>query len=120
MRDYLLLFSFLIIVLAVGLVLQVASLLLTTSSYSLEQVTAFESGFAPFDNTWTVSSVAFYRIGILFIIFDVEAVLIYPWTMNMEGIGVDGWYVFLDFIGELLVALAVFYGIGSVKACFAI
>lgn len=50
-------------------------------------------------------SVKFYLIAILFIIFDVEAVFMYPWAVNFQTLGLYG---FVEMVVFLLVLLAGF------------
>lgn len=51
-------------------------------------------------------SVKFYLVAMLFIVFDVEAIFIYPWAAAFRTLGWLGFFEMLTFIGILVVGLA--------------
>ena len=63
----------------------------------------FECGQTPFSLPVGRLSVKFYLIAILFILFDVELVFIYPWAVVYRGLG--GWNLaeMVIFLGILMV-----------------
>jgi len=53
-----------------------------------EQLSEYECGFEPFDNaTRHPFDVHFYIVGILFLIFDVEIALLFPWVLGLRTMG---------------------------------
>jgi NADH-quinone oxidoreductase subunit A len=50
-------------------------------------------------------SAKFYLTAILFVVFDIEVVFIYPWAILFKGLGWVGFFSMLAFITALLVAL---------------
>jgi NADH-quinone oxidoreductase subunit A len=66
---------------------------------------AFECGNAPSGSAWARFSVRFYLIAILFLVFDVEVVLLYPWAVGIRRLGVFGLIDAGIFIAVLVVAL---------------
>ena len=50
-------------------------------------------------------SVKFYLLAILFLIFDIEAVFMYPWAVSLRELGVFGFWEMLVFILLLLTGL---------------
>ncbi|CAM4518462.1 NADH-quinone oxidoreductase subunit A [Corallococcus exiguus] len=50
-------------------------------------------------------AVKFYVIALLFIVFDVEAVFLYPWAVNFQALGWFGYVEMLVFASTLLVGL---------------
>jgi NADH-quinone oxidoreductase subunit A len=50
----------------------------------------YECGFAPFENARMKFDVRYYLIAILFIIFDLEIVFLFPWAVTMDKIGTAG------------------------------
>ena len=50
-------------------------------------------------------SVKFYMTAILFVVFDIEVVFIYPWATLFKGLGWSGFATMLGFISALIVAL---------------
>ena len=51
---------------------------------SVEKLTSYESGVDPVGDGWSQSQVRYYIFALLFVIFDVEAVFIFPWATRLE------------------------------------
>jgi len=66
---------------------------------------AFECGNPPSGSAWGRFSVKFYMTAILFIVFDVEIVLLYPWAVLFRRLGWFGFAEMLVFVLILAVAL---------------
>lgn len=65
----------------------------------------YECGVDPVGIGWNQSYVRYYVYGLLFLIFDVEAVFIFPWAIRLEELGVFGLVEMLIFLGVLLLGL---------------
>ena len=102
LRDYLTVvwFGLAAIVLA-GLLLGVAALI-RPSRPSPEKLIAYESGVDPVGKGWSQSQIRYYVFALLFVIFDVEAVFIFPWAASLERYGWFGVITMLIFIVLLL------------------
>jgi NADH-quinone oxidoreductase subunit A len=70
-----------IIAIAVAAGLIGASTLLGTHGKSPLKDTPYESGMAPVGSARERFSVKFYLVGMIFILFDIEAVFLYPWVV---------------------------------------
>jgi NADH-quinone oxidoreductase subunit A len=71
-----------------------------------EQLAAYECGFAAFDDARNFFFVKFYLVGLLFIIFDLEVMFLYPWSFYFDSIILEnsfGWWVMVYFLGCLIV-----------------
>jgi NADH-quinone oxidoreductase subunit A len=66
---------------------------------------AFECGNPPSGSAWGRFSVKFYMTAILFIVFDVELVLLYPWAVLFRQLGWFGFVEMLVFVAVLGIAL---------------
>lgn len=78
----------LLTILICSLLILIAYLFSLTTVKDSEKLSEYECGFEPFDNaTRHPFDVHFYIVGILFLIFDVEIALIFPWVMALEFIG---------------------------------
>jgi NADH-quinone oxidoreductase subunit A len=66
---------------------------------------AFECGNSPTGPGWSRFSIKFYLVAILFIIFDVEVVFMYPWAVIYRELGLFGFVEMMFF----MVILAVGY-----------
>jgi NADH-quinone oxidoreductase subunit A len=84
--------------------LGVASVLRPTKPNPGKQLT-YECGVDPVGSGWSQTYVRYYVYGLLFLIFDVEAVFIFPWAILVEDLGVFGLVEMLFFIGILVLGL---------------
>ena len=105
LRDYLTVvwFGLAALVLA-GLLLGIAAAI-RPSKPSAEKLMAYESGVDPVGMGWSQSQVRYYVFALLFVIFDVEAVFIFPWAVGLERFGVFGLVEMAIFIFILLLGL---------------
>jgi NADH-quinone oxidoreductase subunit A len=60
-------------------------------------------------------SVKFYLIAILFIIFDVEAVFLYPWAVNFQKLGLYGFWEMIVFLAILFLGFIYIVRRGALK-----
>ena len=65
----------------------------------------YESGMTPVGDARGRFSVQFYLVAMLFILFDVEAVFLYPWAVIFRELGLVGFVDMLVFIAILLLGL---------------
>ena len=99
--------------LMVGAMLTVARLLRPTLPQQDKYVT-YESGSDPLP-LFGQTNVRYYIYALLFVIFDVEAVFIFPWAINVDGLGWFGFIEMVVFIGILLLGLAYVWRKGLLK-----
>ena len=80
-----------------------------------EKLKPFECGSEPIGTPRGRYSVKFYQVAILFLVFDIEAAFMYPWTILYKqlstgaggvGVSVFGFVEMLLFVAILVVALA--------------
>ena len=84
LRDYLTVVWFgLAAILLAGLLLGVAAAV-RPSRPSAQKLIAYESGVDPVGIGWSQSQIRYYVFALLFVIFDVEAVFIFPWAIKVE------------------------------------
>ncbi len=103
--------------LAVGLSVMILalSMLAATASADSEKLSSYECGFNPFDDARSRFDVRFYLVAILFIVFDIEASFLYPWSMTLSEQGAWGFYAMLDFLFELVVGYVYAWKIGALE-----
>ena len=63
---------------------------------------AFECGIESVGNARTPISVKYFLTAILFVLFDVEVIFMYPWAVNFRALGTDGFIEMLVFLALLL------------------
>ena len=76
---------------------------------STAKLTTYESGIDPIGYGWAQSNVRYYIFALLFVVFDVEAVFLFPWAIVFERLGTAAFVEMVIFIGIL--ALALLYAI---------
>jgi NADH-quinone oxidoreductase subunit A len=87
LRDYLTVVWFAAIALVLAGILLGISALVRPSKPSTQKLMAYESGVNPVGDGWSQSQVRYYIFALLFVMFDVEAVFIFPWAVNVESLG---------------------------------
>lgn len=87
----------------------------STSNPDVEKVSAYECGFDPYEDARNVFDVRFYLVAILFLIFDLEAVYFFPWCVSFSFLNIEGYWVMMDFILELLVGFFYAWKIGALN-----
>jgi NADH-quinone oxidoreductase subunit A len=68
---------------------------------NVEKNSAYECGFKPFDYGYFPFDVHFYRVGILFLLFDVEILFFFPWLLNFYEVSSMGHAAVIVFIAIL-------------------
>jgi NADH:ubiquinone oxidoreductase subunit 3 (subunit A) len=105
LRDYLTIGVF--FAFAVVLLLAVLSLgkAIRPSRPQPEKYLPYESGVDPVGDGWSQSQIRYYIFALLFVLFDVEAVFIFPWATRLEIYGVFGLVEMVVFIVVLSLGL---------------
>ena len=77
--------------------------LIRTQSPNRVKLSPYECGIDPYDSARGRYTVRFYIIAILFVIFDVETIFLFPWAVKFKSLGVFGLIEMLVFLGILIV-----------------
>jgi NADH-quinone oxidoreductase subunit A len=83
--------------------LLILNLIVAPSKPSAAKAAPYESGVpdvAPVKPRYTPR---FYVVAMLFVVFDIEAVFIYPWAVNFDALGLFGLVEMFSFIGLLAI-----------------
>jgi NADH-quinone oxidoreductase subunit A len=72
-----------------------------------EKYMSYESGVDPVGDGWAQSPIRYYVFALLFVLFDVEAVFIFPWATRLEAYGWFGAVEMIVFI--VLLSLGLLY-----------
>lgn len=75
----------------------------------------YECGMPAYGTPYVSPNIRFYVFALLFVIFDVEAVFLFPWAVRFKEFGVMGFVSMVVFISILLVALVVAWRKGAMK-----
>ncbi len=103
LNDYLPILVFLAVALGMAIMMVISSLIVARQNPDAEKETAYECGFEAFNDARARFDVRFYLVAILFIIFDLEAAFLFPWSIVLNKVGVFGLVSMLIFLGVLTV-----------------
>jgi NADH-quinone oxidoreductase subunit A len=101
--GYIPIIIFFLIALALPVVLLTLSRLIHRRVYGREKLMPYECGIDPIGDAHERFSVRFYIIAILFLVFDVEVVFLFPWAIIYDKLALFGLIEMLIFVGILVV-----------------
>ncbi|CAB4367673.1 unannotated protein [freshwater metagenome] len=90
--------------LVAGLLLGISALI-RPNNPNAEKLLTYESGVDPVGDGWSQSQIRYYVFALLFVIFDVEAVFIFPWATQLERYAGFGLIEMGIFVAILLLGL---------------
>jgi NADH-quinone oxidoreductase subunit A len=92
------------VIVALGFVVltMVLTHLLGPKRKTSDKLTPFESGIEVVGNARQPFSIKYFLVAILFVLFDVEVIFMYPWAVNFREFGVEGMIEMFVFMGVLL------------------
>ena len=70
------------------------------------KLTTYECGEEPVGDSWVRFNIRFYVIALIFLIFDVEVVFLFPWAVVFQKLGMYAFVEMMIFLGILLVGYA--------------
>jgi len=112
-------FTLLIVVILTAMVLVAAALgiarLISPSSYNPQKGQPYECGIPTRGGTWMQFKVGYYLFAILFLMFDVETMFLFPWAAVVRDLGVVGLINVLFFLFILVLGLAYAWKKGALE-----
>ena len=104
-------------VVAIGFVVLVMAVthLLGPHRGSKIKLEVFECGIESKGNSRLPFSIKYFLIAILFVLFDVEVIFMYPWAVNFKSMGLAGFFEMLVFLGLLILGLIYIIRKGALK-----
>src|SRR5438094_4216035 len=100
---------------AFGVVMSKASEWLGPKNPTDVKLSTYESGMEPIRNARERVSVKYYMVAMLFIIFDIEVVFLYPWAVNFRFLGLFGLIEMVVFIGILMLGYLYLWKKGALE-----
>jgi NADH-quinone oxidoreductase subunit A len=94
---------FLVVAIAFALALLWVSWAIGPSRYSKVKLEPYECGIEPQTDARDRYSVRYYLVAMLFVIFDIETVFLFPWAVIMDQLAVFGLVEMVIFLGILIV-----------------
>jgi NADH-quinone oxidoreductase subunit A len=85
------------------------------SAPSSVKLSTYECGEVPYGSSWVQFNIRFYVVALIFIIFDVEVALLYPWAVIFQRLGLLAFIEAFIFIVILLAGLAYLWKEGDLE-----
>ncbi len=101
--QYAPIFIFILVAFLMGAMPLMLTVLVASQNPNAAKLSAYECGFEAFEDARMQFDVRFYLVAILFVIFDVETVFMFPWAIVLNKIGMFGLIEMLLFLVILLV-----------------
>ncbi len=92
-----------------------ASMLLGPKNPTKVKGQPFECGYEPITLPRGRFGVKFYLVAMLFVIFDVELVFLFPWAVVFRGLGMIGFLEMVAFLGIVVVGLFYAWNKGALE-----
>jgi len=80
-----------------------------------ERRSTYESGIEPVGGAWIQFNIRYYMFALVFVIFDVETVFLYPWAVAFSKLGLLAFIEALIFIAILVVGLVYAWRKGALE-----
>lgn len=111
--------AFLVVVLITGIALVGAALLiagwLSPRSFNPQKGEAYECGIPTRGDSWMQFKVGYYLFAILYLMFDVETVFLFPWAVILRDVGVVGLASIVFFLVILVLGLVYAWKKGALE-----
>ena len=93
---------FALFIVAFGVVSLGVARLLRPSRPDPAKLANYECGAEPIGSAWVQFPVGFYLVALVFIVFDVLAVFLFPWALVLRAAGMPAFWVMAAFVGIIL------------------
>ncbi|RYY31355.1 MAG: NADH-quinone oxidoreductase subunit A [Chitinophagaceae bacterium] len=80
-----------------------------------DKLANFESGIESVGNARQPVAIKYFLVAILFVLFDVEVIFFYPYAINFRGLGWNGFFAVLMFVGFFLAGFTYIVKKGALK-----
>jgi len=105
---YLFIFAF-----GLGVIILGFSFFLSVQKPDVDKISVYECGFDPYEDSRNKFETRFYLVALLFLIFDIEAIFLFPWAVSVSQTGFLGFWSMFDFLLELSVGFFYIWKIGA-------
>ncbi|MBL8024371.1 MAG: NADH-quinone oxidoreductase subunit A [Elusimicrobia bacterium] len=80
-----------------------------------KDLSPYECGMDPVGSAWVSPNIRFYVFALIFVIFDVEALFVFPWAVQFHALGVEVFVAVMVFVGLLFFGLIYAWRQGALK-----
>jgi len=115
LNGYEYLLGFLIICGLVPVLALTVSYIVRPKRQGVERRTTYESGMEPIGGAWIQFNIRYYMFALVFVIFDVEVVFLYPWAVAFNQLGLLAFIEVLIFVAILVIGLVYAWRKGALE-----
>nr|AMC31011.1 NADH dehydrogenase subunit 3 [Vicia villosa] len=113
--EYDIFWTFLIISILIPILAFLISGILAPIRKGPEKLSNYESGIEPMGDAWLQFQIRYYMFALVFVVFDVETVFLYPWAMSFDLLGVSVFIEAFIFVLILIVGLVYAWQKGALE-----
>lgn len=107
--------AFLVVASLIPVIALSASKLMRPRGGGPERRTTYESGIEPMGESWVQFNIRYYMFALVFVVFDVETLFLYPWAVTFQRLGLSAFLEVLIFIIVLLIGLVYAWRKGALE-----
>jgi NADH:ubiquinone oxidoreductase subunit 3 (subunit A) len=96
--NYTYILIYIVIASLISIIILALSYILVSQEQYNEKNSAYECGFAPFEDARNKFEIKFYLVAILFIIFDLEVSYLFPWISLLDTLSYEGFWPMFIFL----------------------
>jgi NADH-quinone oxidoreductase subunit A len=115
LNGYIPIFIFLIVAIGFAIVTLFISQLVSSKKYNKVKLEPYECGIEPITDARDRYSIRYYLIAMLFVIFDVETVFMFPWAVIMDQLALFGLIEMIVFLAILVAGYAYAWKKGALE-----
>ncbi|MCZ6695987.1 MAG: NADH-quinone oxidoreductase subunit A [Acidobacteria bacterium] len=115
MVEYVPILIFLVVAAAFPVVTLILAYIVRPSNYNKTKVEAYECGVPTSGEPRARYPVRFYILAVLFVVFDVETIFLFPWAVKYRVLGLFGFVEMVVFLGILLIGYAYAWKKGALE-----
>nr|QRD99237.1 NADH-plastoquinone oxidoreductase subunit 3 [Chorisodontium aciphyllum] len=97
------------------LTFSISKILAPITSKGPEKLTSYESGIEPMGDAWIQFQIRYYMFALVFVIFDIETVFLYPWAMSFNALGLSAFIEALISVFILIIGLVYAWRKGALE-----
>jgi NADH-quinone oxidoreductase subunit A len=89
--------------------------LIAPSKRSLSKGDTYECGVKTYGETWVRFRIQYYIYALMFVVFDIETVFLFPWAVSYAGLGLFALFEMIVFLAMLFFGLVYAWGKGVLR-----
>jgi NADH:ubiquinone oxidoreductase subunit 3 (subunit A) len=97
------------------LILLILNQLLAVNNPDSEKISPYECGFTPLGDSREKFSIQFYLVAILFIVFDLEVLFLFPFAVTLYEVSLIGFWIAVIFLIILTIGFVYEWARGALK-----